>query len=93
MQIYFNMYFIIVMQRYIFSIKCIQYSVSFTFFSIVQSNEWKGRPSVRKSGDCNDGGETCGVCRGLPGAVLFKVSATMTVYLTAKPKDFRALAL
>ncbi len=51
------------------------------------------RKLLRKSGDCNDGGETFGVCRGLPGAVFFKVSANMTVYLTAKDKDFRALAL
>ncbi len=45
-------------------------------------------PLLRKSGDCNDGGETFGVCRGLPGAVFFKVFANMTVFLTAKPKDF-----
>ncbi len=47
---------------------------------------------IRKSRDFNDGGETFGVYRGLPGAVFFKVSANMTVYLTAKNKDFRALA-
>ncbi len=50
-------------------------------------------PLLKKSRDCNDGGETFGVSRGLPGAVFFKVSANMTVYLTAKTKDFRALAL
>ncbi len=28
-------------------------------------------PLLRKSGDYNDGGETFGVCHGLPGAVFF----------------------
>ncbi len=33
------------------------------------------------------------VCRGLPGAVFFKISANITVYLTEKNKYFRAFAL
>ncbi len=31
----------------------------------------KFSPLLRKAGDCNDAGETFGVCRGLPGAVFF----------------------
>ncbi len=70
------------------------------FFPIVQSNEKRAfccgdesLPLLKKSRDCNYGWETFGVCRRLPGAVFFKVSANIIVYLTAKTKDFRALTL
>ncbi len=69
------------------------------FFSIVQSNEQRGEPSVvaLKVYRCLESPEAAmmeekllvsetlkNTACGLPGAVFFKVSANMTVYLTAK---------
>ncbi len=48
----------------------------------------------KKSGDCNDAGETFAVFFASHSELYFlSFFANMTVYLTAKTKDFRALVL
>ncbi len=76
-----------------------KHPTSSRFFSIVQSNERRGGPSVvvTKVYRCLESTETtimetcetCGVCRGFyPELYFFKVFVNMTVYLTAKKQRF-----